>query len=423
MTNLKRFVRSRPFGEAGESRSLARVFPPRPSARPHGRGRVFAYVQMRPASSYSYGVIMKVFVSSLIGGYEEQRAAAQEAIETLGHEVVRAEDFPASAGTPQQACLAAVRDSDLVVLLMGERYGVPQASGLSATHEEYREARERKPVLVFVESGVTREPAQQKFLDEVQAWATGHFRASFSSPETLKTTLVRALHGHELATSAGGVDEADLVARATALLPRPHGIGAAELVLAVAGGPHQQVMRPPELEDPGLARDVQRDALFGDYPVLDPSQGTNTAIQGNALVLAQRVASVLIDQAGSVRVIQAAREETDRRHSELWALIQEDVIEALRRAVRFSGSLLDRIDRAHRLTDVVVIAHLIGAGHMPWRTRAEHAASPNSGSMGLGGDTTTVMLTPARRHRQALTHDADRISEDLATLLRRERRR
>jgi len=366
---------------------------------------------------------MKIFVSSLISGYEEYRAAAQEAIETLGHQVVRAEEFPASAGTPQQACLAAVRDCDLVVLLVGERYGVPQASGLSATHEEYREARERKPVLVFVESGVEREPAEQEFLEEVQAWTTGHFRASFPSPGTLKTALLRAIHDHELATSAGGVDEADLVARATELLPRPHGVGAAQLVLAVTGGPHQQVIRPPELEQPGLARDLQRDALFGDHPVLDPSEGTTTAIHGDALLLAQRVASLLIDQAGSVRIVQAARQETDRRRAELQALIQEDVIDALRRAVRFSGSLLDRIDPLYRLTDVVVIAHLVGAGYMPWRTRAEHAASPSSGSMGPGGDTTTVMLTPARRHRQALTHDADRIAEDLATLLRRERGR
>jgi len=232
---------------------------------------------------------MRIFVSSLIGGYEEYRAAAREAVETLGHQVVRAEDFPASAGTPQQACLAAVRDSDLVVLPMGEHYGVPQASGLSATREEYREARERKPVLVFVQAGVTREPAQQEFLDEVQAWATGHFRASFNSPETLKTAVLRAMHDHELATSAGGVDEADLVERATALLPRPHGIGTAQLVLAVAGGPHQQVLRPPELEDPGLARDVQRDALFGDHPVLEPSEATAVGIQGNALVLDRAV--------------------------------------------------------------------------------------------------------------------------------------
>jgi hypothetical protein len=87
-------------------------------------------------------------------------------------------------------------------------------------------------------------------------------------------------------------------------------------------------MRPPELEDPDLARDVQREALFGEYPVLDPSEGTTTAIEGNALVLAQRLGSVLIDQAGSVRVVQAARRETNRRPTELPALIQEDVAQA-----------------------------------------------------------------------------------------------
>ncbi len=72
---------------------------------------------------------VKVFISSLISGYEPYRAAVAEAVETLGYQVVRAEDFPASPGTPQQACLAAVRDSDLVVLLIGERYGYPQPSG------------------------------------------------------------------------------------------------------------------------------------------------------------------------------------------------------------------------------------------------------------------------------------------------------
>jgi hypothetical protein len=138
-------------------------------------------------------------------------------------------------------------------------------------------------------------------------------------------------------------------------------------------------------------------------------------------VLAQRVASVLTDQAGSVRVVQAARQESDRRQAELPALIEGNVVEALVRAVRFSGWLLDRVGPPHRLTDVVVIARLAGTGYMPWRTRAEQAASPTRSSMGPGGDATTVTLTPARRRRQALTHDADRLAQDLATLLRRER--
>ena len=107
---------------------------------------------------------MKVFVSSLIGGYEPYRAAVAEAAEMLGHTVSRAEDLGATPASPQQACLGLVRDGDVVVLLMGERYGAVQPSGLSATHEEYREARERKPVLVFVEEQVTREELQAAFL-------------------------------------------------------------------------------------------------------------------------------------------------------------------------------------------------------------------------------------------------------------------
>jgi hypothetical protein len=136
---------------------------------------------------------VKVFISSVIDGYGHHRTAAQHAIKTLRYQAVCAEDLPASAGRSQQACLDAIRDCDLVVLLLGERYGVLQPSGLSATHEEYREARQHIPVLVLVESGMTPEPAQQAFLDEVHAWA-GHFLASYATAEELRTVLARALH-------------------------------------------------------------------------------------------------------------------------------------------------------------------------------------------------------------------------------------
>lgn len=106
---------------------------------------------------------MKVFVSSLIRGFEEFRGAAADAVTTLGHTPVRAEEFGASPASAQQACLAGVRDADLIVLILGDRYGYPQASGLSATHEEYREARDNSPVLVFIKSGTDVEPAQAAF--------------------------------------------------------------------------------------------------------------------------------------------------------------------------------------------------------------------------------------------------------------------
>lgn len=95
---------------------------------------------------------MKVFISSMIVSMEEYRTAAREAVENLGHTVIAAEDFGASPDSPQQVCLAAVRDADVIVLLFGARYGIPQTSGLSPTHEEYREARGHKPVLMFVQT-------------------------------------------------------------------------------------------------------------------------------------------------------------------------------------------------------------------------------------------------------------------------------
>jgi hypothetical protein len=77
-----------------------------------------------------------------------------------------------------------VREADVVVLLLGARYGAPQGSSLSPTHEEYREARGKKPVLAFVQSDVEREPALQAFVDEVSTWEGGGYRESFDTPES-----------------------------------------------------------------------------------------------------------------------------------------------------------------------------------------------------------------------------------------------
>jgi hypothetical protein len=88
---------------------------------------------------------MKVFVSSLISSMEPLRAAARDAITTLRHEPIMAEDFGASANSPQIACLNGLRDAEVIILILGAGYGAVQASGLSATHEEYEEAKSRKP--------------------------------------------------------------------------------------------------------------------------------------------------------------------------------------------------------------------------------------------------------------------------------------
>ena len=151
---------------------------------------------------------------------ETYRTAAREAIESLGHEVIAAEDFGASPDSPQQVCLAGVRDAGIIVLLLGARYGSPQATGLSPTHEEYREARGTKPVLVFAQTGVTPEPGQDRFIEETGTWEGGGYRQAFDTPASLRSAVVRAIHNWELSQQAGPVNEDELEARAAALLPR-----------------------------------------------------------------------------------------------------------------------------------------------------------------------------------------------------------
>ncbi len=238
--------------------------------------------------------------------------------------------------------------------------------------------------------------------------------------------MVQRLHELELAVSHGSFDQAECLDRARSLLPSTaRGIGAGpELLVAIAAGPDQQVIRPVELSDASLAADLQREALFGPNPVLDRSEGTTESVRGAQLTLRQDHGEVMLDQAGSLRISTVRRSSGARQRTEIPAIIHEDVQRFIGSAVRYAGWILDRVDPIRRLTDVVILVQLAGAGWMPWRTRAEHETNPSSGSMGMGGDAaSTVELTPPRRHRQALTHDADRIAEDLTTLLARDRQR
>ena len=186
---------------------------------------------------------MRLFISSLISGYQAERDAVASAARVLRWDVLRAEDFGARPDTPQQACLLAVREADAVVLVLGSRYGAVQPSGLSATHEEWREAkRSQKPVLVFVEDVADLEPMQQQFLDEVQGWAAGRFRESFRTHDELRDKVTRAIAD---LSATGLADEEDMQARALAALPGPHqsAFGSSPLlIVAVAGGPRQQVL-------------------------------------------------------------------------------------------------------------------------------------------------------------------------------------
>ncbi len=366
---------------------------------------------------------MRIFISSLITGMEPLRAAAREAVTTLGHDPIMAEAFGATPQSPQIACLDGVRQAAVVVLILGARYGSKQLSGLSATHEEFREARNRCPVLVFVEDKLSPEPDQAAFIEEVQSWKSGLMRDAFSSPADLQAKVTRAIHRQELATATAPFDGNEVLARALEAFPddgRGYHRGAA-LTVAVFGGPSQTILRPSELEAPSLAEKLEREALFGAARIFARSAATTNTITDNKLILAQDDRSqrcLILDAQGGIVVRQPLEDEDEGRGMSV--IIVETVKDRLTDALRYSNWLLEELDPTHRLSHLVVAASVTGGFGM--RTRSEHRASPNSISLpGFGqGDRPPVQLTPPHMQRPAMIQNLSHLVDDLTTLLRRQ---
>jgi hypothetical protein len=208
-----------------------------------------------------------------------------------------------------------------------------------------------------------------------------------------------------------------MVDRAQALIDERARFPVATLCLATACGPRQEVLRPAELEDQALARDLHREVLLGDDALFEETEGVQTRIEGDALILEQRLASLLVDSLGSVRLAWPA---TDQGGAGLPALIEEEVAEQLSRSFRLTAWILDRIDHVRRLTHVSTAVGLLSATYVGWRTRAEHAASPSSMTMPMNvRDREVATLAPAVRPRGALTYEVPQLTEDFLALLRR----
>lgn len=361
---------------------------------------------------------MKVFISSVITGYEAFRDAARQAVETLGHQVIRAEDFGASTSSPRVACLSGVRASDLVILLMGRRYGMLQQSGLSATHEEFREARDRKEIVAFVENVQDREAEQREFLNEVQDWQGGLFTEAFDTPESLRRVVTKMLHDRLIEQARGTPDQEELRQRVTALVPRPQrGISnyRTELAIALAGAPRQTLLRPIEIEGKDLDQKTFALALQGQHAVFDRSERTSSEVRDNCFVLNQESRSVAIHADGSLLLVTPIASE-----SLMGAIVEEAVQESIERALGFFSDLLSNLDPTERLRHLCVSTNILGAEYAGWRTRAEDKSSPNSMSMGHAQDPEPI--TTGILPRAALRTQRRQSAEDLTVLLRRKYR-
>lgn len=360
---------------------------------------------------------MNVFISSLITGLEEYRAAAQRGISMLGHTVVRSEALSAQTRSPQRACLAEARDADVVVLLMGSRYGETQKSGLSATHDEYRAVRDTDKVLVFIQEGVTPEPRQTTFVREVEDWSEGHLTSHFTTPEQLMEAVVRALRRFEVERATGVVNDEELSRRAHIEIEFHHHNAGKALITAVTPGPLQTLVRPAALDPQKLGREIAKEVTFGPEQLFALEGWQESRVQGERLVLSHKNGCISLDAAGSFAIRQPA--QPTWAQTVLRPIVEEDIREKLAQALRLTARVLDLIDATEKASAVVIMASITNPDS--WVTRAEYEANPGrlTVSQMLGRGDIAIHLSPAVRRRRELTADADGLAADLSALLRR----
>ena len=389
---------------------------------------------------------MKIFISSVISGMEDFRDAVAEAIDTLSYDAVRSEDFNASPESSRIACLEGVRSSDALILIVGERYGDQQASGLSATHEEYKEAREtHRPVIVMVQEvqeDVIREALQNDFLQEIRDWQEGLYTGSFGTRDELFKKTIASFHQIALQNATGPIDSNEIIQRALAQLsqrdqlrfyekiihqgsphrenyfiqryypPRPY------LALALTCGPRQSVLRPAQMESSDLSKRLLETALYEPASLFTPQEGTDKEIENDVLVLMQKSRFVRLNEHGSISYAVILPSPAHR-----WPeIIEKEVREQIDRFIQFANEVLNYIDDSKRLSHCVIAALLLNANDANWRTLSsqEKNLSPMTIQRVLAPTMQTITLSPPIRTRAELRSQRAHLVEDLTILLRRE---
>lgn len=134
-------------------------------------------------------------ISSVRRGLEAERDALPGLIMAQGHQPVRFEDFSAQPLPSREACLRAVHESDVYLLLLGPYYGhIFPETGQSATHDEFVAAQAKgMSRIVLKKTDVVFEPEQDAFIRLVGDYGTGVFYDTFSDATDIQAKVVRAL--------------------------------------------------------------------------------------------------------------------------------------------------------------------------------------------------------------------------------------
>jgi hypothetical protein len=349
-----------------------------------------------------------VFVSSVQDGFEDVRAAAKAGVETYGHRAVMAENSGAAAASPQRALLDRVAAADIYLLLVGARYGVRQASGLSATEEEFGEARRRgKPILVLRQEGEL-EPEQEEFLRRATGgWEGGILYDTFTADGDVALAVVRALRnlderGARAELEPAAVGRAQELAEAARREGYGHGGSIARVVLVPLLG--HRLLDAVTLDERDLPDELAGAARAA--RLVPQSQGISPTVSaaGVTLTVGERHGAGRTFSVGANgEIVAEASVAGDEENFGAMRVVPERLEQALRGAIAFAEAVWSRLDPRGEVQELAVTVAIPDAQHKVWG----RGRGGNSISMGgaFSMPETAIAPQPARVLRRA---DLDR---------------
>jgi len=185
------------------------------------------------------------------------------------------------------------------------------------------------------------------------------------------------------------------------------------LIITGNGG---RILRPAALDE-ALGRGIQQEAQFGSEALFYSAAASTIRSEGNALLIEQQFASVLVDDYGSIRLTTTKLRRRNAIMEEL-GVVEEDVHDRLITMLHLADRFITRVDLAGQITDVAILAAVFFSGGLGWKTLEEYKRDSQTWSMHMGRSPIRAALLP--HARTALVADDVGITADLIALLQRE---
>jgi hypothetical protein len=347
--------------------------------------------------------VQKVFISSIQRGFGEVRAAARRGVESLDLRAVMAETVGAVAASPQRALLDRVAESDALVLLFGPQYGARQASGFSATEEEFDEARRRgMPILVLRQEGEL-EPEQQAFLDRATGgWEDGVLYGNFRDAGDVGLAVVRGLtnlRDRAARTTLEPAAQARAAELAAAAQRQGYGRGGSIVRVALVPMLDHRLLDATMLENPELPETLAAAARAARLVPQSEGITPHVSAAGIQLEAGERHAGRTLSVGASGEIVAEAMVAGDDQHFGSMRVVPERLEQALRGSASFADQVWRRIDSRGEVQEAAVALAIPEAQHKSW------GAGRGGNSFSMGGmsrmPAVAIVPEPARVLRRA----------------------